>query len=342
MLTLDMMQNIELTRVPWGQICTAAAFLMPNYNLPGRQVEITIEDADRIPETGRVILAMNHTDRFNYWPLQYRLWRREESIYTATWVKGKYFNNPIMAKFMAATNNIPTPSRGYLITADAANVLGRPPASETYRLIRDALDAPERDMDALRARARDENILEEFEALLTTPRDMLGRRFQPDREDFFLAMHLLFSAMMDAFVSLNDRAFALGHKVIVFPEGTRSLKLAKGRPGLAQMALKMGATIVPIGCNGSDDIYPGDSPVALPGHVTYRVGEPLTPEGALAEFQLDQDFTPFTQEAERAHGDVFAAVTDLLMARLAELLDERYLAGGEGETTEVKGADRFL
>ena len=341
MLTLDMMQNIELTRVPWGQIATAAMFLMPNYNIPGRGVEIIIEDAERIPETGRVILAMNHTDRFNYWPLQYRLWRREQSIFTATWVKGKYFNNPVMARFMAATNNIPTPSRGYLITADAANVLGRPPSGETYRLVRDALDAPDRDLGELRSTAKQQGVLDEFDALIKTPRDMLGRRFQPSREDYFLAMHLLFAAMMDEFVSLNDRAFALGHKVIVFPEGTRSLKLVKGRPGLAQMALKMGATVVPIGCNGSDDLYPGDSPVALPGRVVYRVGEPLTPQGALAEFQIDQNFTPFTQEAERAHGETFAAMTDVIMARLAELLDDRYLPG-DGDTTEVQGAARFL
>lgn len=341
MLTLDMMQNIELTRVPWGQIATAAMFLMPNYNIPGRGVEIIVEDAERIPETGRVILAMNHTDRFNYWPLQYRLWRREQSIFTATWVKGKYFNNPVMARFMAATNNIPTPSRGYLITADAANVLGRPPSGETYRLVRDALDAPERDLGELRSTAKQQGVLDEFDALIKTPRDMLGRRFQPSREDYFLAMHLLFAAMMDEFVSLNDRAFALGHKVIVFPEGTRSLKLVKGRPGLAQMALKMGATVVPIGCNGSDDLYPGDSPVALPGRVVYRVGEPLTPQGALAEFQIDQNFTPFTQEAERAHGETFAAMTDVIMARLAELLDDRYLPG-DGDTTEVQGAARFL
>ena len=341
MLTLDMMQNIELTRVPWGQIATAAMFLMPNYNIPGRGVEIIIEDAERIPETGRVILAMNHTDRFNYWPLQYRLWRREQSIFTATWVKGKYFNNPVMARFMAATNNIPTPSRGYLITADAANVLGRPPSGETYRLVRDALDAPDRDLGELRSTAKQQGVLDEFDALIKTPRDMLGRRFQPSREDYFLAMHLLFAAMMDEFVSLNDRAFALGHKVIVFREGTRSLKLVKGRPGLAQMALKMGATVVPIGCNGSDDLYPGDSPVALPGRVVYRVGEPLTPQGALAEFQIDQNFTPFTQEAERAHGETFAAMTDVIMARLAELLDDRYLPG-DGDTTEVQGAARFL
>ena len=67
-------------------------------------------------EPGRsTILAMNHTDRYNYWPFQFQLWRQGRG-FTATWVKGKYYENPFIAAFMDANNNIPLPSRGYVIT----------------------------------------------------------------------------------------------------------------------------------------------------------------------------------------------------------------------------------
>lgn len=341
MLTLNMMRGIRLTPVPWGQIFTATTFLTPLYNMPGRRVKISVEGYENIPKSGRVILALNHTDRFNYWPLQYYMWRQRERMFTATWVKGKYFNSPVTARFMLSTNNIPTPSRGYLITTDVVNVVGEPPDEAVYRILRDGLDATTRELAQVRSRAAEAGVLSTIEAILTTPRDMLGHTFRPGKETYFQAMDQLFAQMMGAFISLNEQAFELGHKIIVFPEGTRSLRLAPGRPGLAQMALKMKATVVPIGCNGSDEVYPGNSPVPLPGHVSYRIGEPLTPEGALREFQLDQDFVPFTKSAERAHGEVFQAMTELLMERIAELVDERYLPSA-GETTEVTGANRFL
>lgn len=341
MLTLELMEQIEIRPVPWAQILTAGLFLAPIYNWPGRRTEITVEHLERIPRRGRVILALNHTDRFNYWPLQYRLWREFDDMYTVTWVKGKYFNKPAMAAFMAATNNIPTPSRGYLITCDVLNTLGEPPSSELYRVLRDELDAHERDLGALRERASGQGVGAQVRRLLETPRDLLGLRFDPQRESYFEAMDRLFSMMMRRFVALNEQALDMGHKIIVFPEGTRSLRLTKGRPGLAQMALRMDATVVPIGCNGSDDLYPGNSPISRGGEVVYRVGEPLTPEGELAPFAIDEPYVPFTHEAERAHGETFAAMTELLMERIAALLDPRYLPEA-GETTEVQGAKRFI
>lgn len=341
MLTLDLIRDIELQATPTGQILAAGLFLMPTYHIPGRPTTIEIEGFDRIPTSGAVYLAMNHTDRFNYWPFQYTIWRMRPSIFTATWVKGKYYNNPWMARFMVATNNIPTPSRGYLIVCDAQNVLGQPPADALYRLLRDTLNDPDHDLDAAREAAARAGIESDFEKLLDTPRDMLGLRFDPARQTYFEAMDALFADMMGHFIRLNEQAFAHGHKVIVFPEGTRSLVLTKGRPGLAQMALRTGATIVPIGCNGSDDLYPGDSPISRGGHVTYRVGEPLTPEGALADFRIDDPYVPFTPQAEAAHGEAFAEVTDLVMEKIAGLLDDRYLPK-DGQDTAVSGANRFL
>lgn len=343
MLTLDLMQNINLGPIPYAQIAVASLLITPDYNKPFAPTKVTIDGLERIPKSGRVILALNHTDRYNYFPLQYTLWRKKTGIYTATWVKGKYFNHPALTQFMVKTNNIPTPSKGYILAADSASLLGKAPDEALYRILRDTFNAPqaERDLDLARQQAHEHHVSAELERILLTPRDILGYSFDPSKETYFEAIDTLFSELMRHFIRLNQQAFDHGHKVIVFPEGTRSLRLTKGRPGLAQMALRMNATIVPIGCNGSDKLFPGASPFSKGGEVIYRIGEPLTPEGALKPYQIQDEFTPFTREAELAHGHTFQAVTNLLMSKIADLLDPEYLSSA-GETTEVQGADRFL
>jgi hypothetical protein len=281
---------------------------------------------------------MNHTDRYNYFPFQVQLWKQRNE-FTATWVKGKYFNNPWLQKFMQSTSNIPAPSKGYIITADAIQVFGRPPSDELYRLVRDALDEGH-SFDQARDHAVEAGVADAFKLLNKTPRDILGYRYAPANEDFLQAISTLFGRMMDRFVALNHQAFDIGLKVLVFPEGTRSQRLGVGKPGLAQMAVRTGATIIPIGCNNSDLVYPGDSPVPQGGHIEYRVGEPLTPDAELAEFQISEPFRPFTHEADQ-FSDTFAAVTDLVMERIEPLLDERHLPEEDVDTV-VSGARRFV
>ena len=88
----------------------ASVFLGPNYRaFPG--VKIELEGVENLPKHP-VIFAMNHTDRYNYWPFQYKLWRKTDRL-TATWVKGKYYEHPITAAALEWTNNIPAASRGY-------------------------------------------------------------------------------------------------------------------------------------------------------------------------------------------------------------------------------------
>lgn len=343
MLTLDLMKDLQLGPIPYGQILVAATLITPDYNKPFAPTKVVIEGMEHIPKHGRVILALNHTDRYNYFPLQYTFWRRKTGIYTATWVKGKYFNSAAIAKFMVKTNNIPTPSKGYILTSDAVALLGKPPEDDLYRLIRDTFNAPahERDLDAVREKAHTQGHGPELERLLKTPRRILGFDFNPKQLDYFAALDELFAALMHHFIRLNAQAFDHGHKVIVFPEGTRSLRLTTGRPGLAQMALRMKATVVPIGCNGSDKLFPGSNPFSKGGTVTYRIGAPLRPDHELKDLQIQDDFTPFTKEAEQAYGDTFQEATSLIMSRIAALLDPEYLPEA-GESTEVRGANRFL
>lgn len=335
MLTLDVMREIKLTPVPVVQKAVSW-ILRANYRFPATRTPITVEHWENLPTDGRpVYLAMNHTDRYNYWPFQVQLAKKKD-IFTATWVKGKYYNHPVTQRFMVATNNIPTPSRGYVLTADAASLIG-PPEGELYRILRDAIEGASSDAE-LFEKCADTKYVEHVDKLLGTPRDMLGLNFDPSRHEYVECQREVFRMMMDEFINLNQQAFDVGLRVLVFPEGTRSVTLGDGKPGLAQMALRTGATIVPVGCNGSNLAYPSNNPFSSGGKITYRIGEPLTPEDELAAYRIDEEFRPFTDEANE-YSDKFEAVTDLVMERIAGLLDPEYLAG---DTNEVQGANRFL
>jgi hypothetical protein len=280
---------------------------------------------------------MNHTDRFNYWPFQYKLWRAH-GRYTATWVKGKNYESPFTAKFMELTNNIPIVSRGYLITRDCLSTLGRVPDDREYEALRTAVDAAAHgDADGIEALRRAVPAV-----LLDRPRDILGRFFDPAGESYPQAIDRLFREMMRRFVRLNEQAFEKGLDLLVFPQGTRSIRLSRGHGGLGQIALRFRRTIVPVGCNGSDRIYPGTSPVARGGRVVYRFGEPIRWDGAARPFQILEPFEPFTPEADAAHRERFQGLVDLVMDRINDLLDGPYRYGADRESDGTRGAARFL
>ena len=326
------MKRIRLSARPRTQKMVAWGVLAPNYSVPPG-VRIEVEGYERLPDEP-VIFAMNHTDRFNYWPFQYHLYRNQRR-FTATWVKGKYYESALVGKFMELTNNIPTVSRGYLITKDFSATLGRRPSDEEYRVLRDRVDAV--------AGGRDPGPRPDLpgtEGLFERARGILGRDFDPSTERWEEAIVELFRAMMRRFVELNVEAFDLGLDLLVFPEGTRSVRLQRGRIGLAQIALKYRRTIVPVGANGCDRCYPGAAPFARPGHIVYRIGDPIRWE-SLAAFHIDEDYEPFTAAAETAHRDRFQGAVDVVMSRIDELLDERHKHLRDAETA-VKGSHRFI
>ncbi len=326
MLDLPRLDKIRLAARPPGQRLVGWAFLTPNYELLPR-VRIDVEGLSRLPREP-VLLAMNHTDRYNYWPFQYALWKRA-GRFTATWVKGKYYQNAFVGKFMELTNNIPTVSRGYLISRDFLNTVGRPPNEEEYAALRALVES------------RGEPPAGVPHEVLDRPRDMLGRPFDPAREDYATAIDELFRAMMRRFVELNGEAFDLGLDVLVFPQGTRSIRLSRGHIGLAQIALRYAKGIVPVGCSGSDRVYPSGSPVARRGHIVYRIGEPISYED-MAPFHVPESFEPFTPEAEQRHHERFQGLVDVVMERINALVDEPYRWGTEQESDGVRGSSRFV
>ena len=331
MLTLPLAKSLRLSAPSPVQWFIAHVLLHGNFSV-FRRVTIHLEGLERVPPAP-VIFALNHTDRFNYFPLQYRL-LREHRRYTASWVKGKYYDHWFLRGFMERINSLPAMSRGYLITQDFAAVTGRAPQAQEYRILRDAVDAAFRGEvhDAPDPRAVPAAILER-------PRDIFGLPFDPTAASYTAYINRIYAEMTTLFVEMNGAALAKGLDLVVFPEGTRSVRLGPGHIGLAQVALHTRATIVPVGCNGSDLCYPGNSPFAKPGEITYRFGEPITYQ-ELAPFHPDAPFVPLTGAAERRHAAQFRGVTHLIMERIAGLLDARHLpeAGSAGAPLQQETA----
>lgn len=332
MLDLPRLLSIRLEARPRVQRFVAWTVLFPNYAPPGR-VEIQLEGVERLPAES-VIFAMNHTDRFNYWPFQYQLYR-QLNRFTATWVKGKYYENAFVGRFMEMTNNIPTVSRGYLITKDFILSQGRKPSDQEYEILRGWVDGASTD-SSLKC---DTSKLPD--KLVNQARDSLGLRFEPSQQSYAQFINSLFTRMMARFTELNVETFDKGLDLLVFPQGTRSKQLSKGHVGLMQIALKYKKTIVPVGCNGSDKLYPGSSPFAKPGQVTYRIGAPLS-YADLADYHIAEDYVPFSAEAEAKHRVKFQGAVDLVMDRINDLLDPEYQYSDDKRPTGVSGAKRFV
>ena len=126
------------------------------------------------------------------------------------------------------------------------------------------------------------------------------------------------AADVDAF-RLAERILDEGHVLFVFPEGTRSPNgaLQQARDGLALLALRTGAPIVPIGISGSDRVWPRGQRLPHPGgHVIVRVGPAFRPADELP---------PGTDRRAAK-----SLVTSLIMRRIAELLPARQ-RGAYGE-----------
>jgi 1-acyl-sn-glycerol-3-phosphate acyltransferase len=116
------------------------------------------------------------------------------------------------------------------------------------------------------------------------------------------------AADVDAF-RLAKRILDDDQVLFVFPEGTRSPDgaLQAARDGVAVLALRTSAPILPVGIGGSFGVWPRGQKLPHPGgHVTVRVGRP---------FRLADDLPP---GIDRKAAKPLA--TDLIMRRIAELL----------------------
>jgi 1-acyl-sn-glycerol-3-phosphate acyltransferase len=88
--------------------------------------------------------------------------------------------------------------------------------------------------------------------------------------------------------SASERALASAMDVLreggvfgIYPEGTRTRdgRLHKGHTGVARLALRSGAPIIPVGLIGTDEIQPVDRKLPLFFKtVTIRFGQPIDPK----------------------------------------------------------------
>jgi len=70
MLDLARLQRLKLSRRPRSQRFFGTLLGLNYHWLPG--VELVLEGSERLPDPP-VIFAMNHTDRYNYFPFQYEI-----------------------------------------------------------------------------------------------------------------------------------------------------------------------------------------------------------------------------------------------------------------------------
>jgi hypothetical protein len=208
-----------------------------------------------------------------------------------------------------ATSNIPLSSRGYVLSTQFKEAFNRGPTSDEYRFLRNLLD---------------EKIEISEECLLQTTPEC--RQFlSPSPIQRLHGIEKYFNNLCEEVVRLNQKALSLGHHILVFPQGTRSKKMTKGHVGIAQMTQKLGIDIIPVGCNGSDKCYPGNSPFAKGGKITYRVGKPIRIDGdEIGQYRINEEFIPFSKVAEQSYGQRFRSITDVVMSRINELLDDEY------------------
>jgi 1-acyl-sn-glycerol-3-phosphate acyltransferase len=138
------------------------------------------------------------------------------------------------------------------------------------------------------------------------------------------------AADIDAF-RLATKILDNGYVLLVFPEGTRSPtgELQTAKDGVAMLALRTGAQIVPIGVSNTDAVWrKGRSlPSPLPRRrVTVRIGTP---------FRL-RDVIPEDVSRRQAKG----LATTLIMGRIAALLDPRHRGVYAGAVPEDTAPNR--
>ncbi len=313
-------ENAYLKPIPNVQILIGKWFLRPLYSF--KNIRIEIEGVGNIPKHP-VIFAMNHTDRYNYWPFMYKLWDLYKKgiikyPYIANWVKGKYYENRFIASFMKFTGNIPVPSKGYIIIKDFINTYGSKKilSDEELKLL---LDYVRGDMSLEDIMVVADSRLLEF---ITTPHG----EFEPEKHgEYRNFIEIVFTEMMKKVLELNkDAIFNKKLNLLVFPEGRRSKKLTKGKPGVVQVALALDVPIVPVGCNGSDKAYTGNLPFPKRNKtIVYRVGRPIKFKDLSEEFDIKESFVPFTPQTKKLQS-TFEKATEIVMESIYDLLDEEY------------------
>ncbi|MEV0166296.1 1-acyl-sn-glycerol-3-phosphate acyltransferase [Nonomuraea fuscirosea] len=128
----------------------------------------------------------------------------------------------------------------------------------------------------------------------------LGGSLPIDRESAHAAQ-----AMLDDAAALLERGELFG----IHPEGTRSPdgRLYRGKIGVAWLALKTGAPVLPVALRGTEKVLPVGAKVPRPASIGITIGEPMRFEG------------DHTKARDRRR------VTDEIMAAIQRLSGQEYV-----------------
>lgn len=284
----------------------------------GFRVELT--GAERIPERP-ALLCTNSTQRHDFLALMRGLDSLGKRVVTFT--KAKNFHSAASAFVMKRTGTIPLASRGYIITVDLRDSLGRRPTEDEYRAVRNHVD-------------RAAPLPAALGWLQSRPRAILGVPFDPQRCAYGEQVQEVYRRSLVETVRLARLAVDDGCYLQIYPEGTVSRQLAAGRIGAVQFAKALGLAVVPIGMSGCPAAFFGESPVPAPGTVQIRVGEPL----ALAE-ALPAAHRPFHPDDEAANRGALLGATQTLMGSIEALVDDAHKRPRAG-ALPGKGVRAFL
>ena len=129
-------------------------------------------------------------------------------------------------------------------------------------------------------------------ALAAAPREV---NFMAKASLFRFPVFGTFLRMMNSFPVNRDiidraaiittiRLLSEGKPVVMYPEGTRVKggKLGEALPGVAMLAVKTGAPIVPVGIIGTGDVLPVGAKFPRLKKLIARVGEPIRVESLVA------------------------------------------------------------
>ncbi|MGA1847483.1 lysophospholipid acyltransferase family protein [Deferribacter abyssi] len=308
-----LLDRVKLEPIPKGQLFVAKYFLNPLYTT--RKLRIILEGLENLPDRP-VIFVMNHTDRYNYWPFQFQLYMYRNKIphcFTTTWVKLKYYESKLLAKFFNWTGNLPMPSKGYLMVKDLQKYFGKDKSvlNKYFNKLKNYIKGELSEKELL----SDKKFLS-FLQYFDNYKQYLEDRYK--------------TLMTKAYNLCHDAIYNKKLNLLIFPEGTRSKKLIKGKTGAVQFAFSLNVPIVPVGCNGSDKAYTKNIPwIEKNKTIIYRIGKPIYFNN-IDQFKLDTDFIPFTEKAEK-NKILFEEATEYMMKKIAELLDDEYKPSSETE-----------
>jgi len=323
LLTLDAMRNISgVSGHTWVWVTARMTQLLLG---PPRRVRVELEGLENLPD-GPVIFAANHTHTYDFLPLRIYLYLRR-GLFGSTWIKARAWQNPVEKFYFSRTGNVPLGSKGYVLAADFKRHLGRRPSEAEYRVLRRHLDAG--------TPLPDEPL---YESLMNTPREILGRGFQPSTSTYRDAVLDCFFEMMQISLRIARESRDAGQYQHINPQGARSSRLTEGKTGVMHASRALNLAIVPTAICGMKESLPNEGLKSNGGTILIRFGTPYMPELD----GLPADYRPFDPRTEGAVRPLFEAQTAALMTKIDALCTPAYRYQADFVSDATSGTARFL